>query len=164
MNDTFVSLTGVLASHKDVDKKILQKLEDIDLFSMILTNKYLYNLTDDVFWRNRLSIKYPNTISYKPDEQNWKRYYLNVVYYIDNLRKEKEFIYTQGDPFIIYNFLFKRIYVTSLEDNIRYIINEKYEDVLLHYVNTIRKMFNNTPFVLGTPAWKHYLLQVESIY
>lgn len=160
MENYFVSLTGI----KDLDKKILQELENRDLFSITLTNKYLYNLTDDIFWKNRLSIKYPNTISYKRTEQNWKRYYLNVMYYIDNLRKEKEFIYTQGNPFVIYNFLFKRIHVNSLEDNIRYIINEKYEDVLLHYVNTIRKMFGNTPLILGTSAWKDYLLQAESIY
>lgn len=144
-----------LSSIKDVDKKILQSLEDKDLFEVLLTkNKYLYYLTDDLFWKIRLLNKYPYAVQYKPENQKWKQYYLNVVYYIDKLIIEKGYIYTHGDPKFIYDFLFKTVYTKSANENIRYALDKGYEDLALYYTNIIRNTVGIAPVSLGTSAWE----------
>ena len=154
-----------LSEIRDVDKKILQQLEDKDLFQVLLIkNKYLYSLVDDMFWKNRLLNKYIATVQYKPKNQKWKQYYLNVIYYIDKLINEKGFIYTQGDPFLIYNFLFERVYAIPLEENIRYLVGKGYQDLLMYYVNSIKTSFNLPPLVLGTQEWKDYLSYIYNKY
>lgn len=143
---------------KDVDRKILQELDDKDLFFLLLTkNIYLYKLTDDVFWRNRLINKYPTTVSYKPEKYKWKQYYLNVVFYIDKL-KEKGFTYIKGDPKFIYEFVILRKYFPGgVPGNLANLMRQGYEDLAVYYVNLIRQNADYSPFVLGTPEWKDYL-------
>ena len=139
---------------KDVDKQILQNLDDRDLFQLLLTkNKYIYYLTDDMFWKNRLQVRYPATVEYKPDQQKWKQYYLNVVYYIDKLEREKGFIYTKGDPKFIYEsiFLHKHIVPGNMSVNASNLVKKGYEDLALYHVNKIRKEFGTPLFNLGTP-------------
>ena len=63
------------SKNKDVDRKILQHLEDKALFQTLLTSKYAYDITNnDNFWRNSLLAKYASTIQYKPLTLSWKEY------------------------------------------------------------------------------------------
>ena len=95
---------------KDVDRKILEKLDDKDLLSILLTNKYLNKILDERFWRNRLIQRYPGAISFKKEEkeegaghtQTWKRYYLTTVYYVNKLKREFNYDYISGDPEFYY--------------------------------------------------------------
>lgn len=87
---------------KDVDKKILEELDDKDLLSILLTNKYLNRTIDEIFWRNRLIKKYPGAFSYKNIKETWKRYYLRTVYYVNKLKREFNYHYVSGDPEFYY--------------------------------------------------------------
>ena len=86
---------------KDVDRKILEQLDDKDLFSVLLTNKYLNNILDNNFWKKRLIKRYPGSVEYKKTKDgatHWKRYYLTTVYYVNKLKREFNYDYISGDP------------------------------------------------------------------
>jgi len=70
---------------KDLDIKIINYLDDNNLFNIIRTNKYLYLLTcNDNFWMNRVIKKYgkiiggPEYIKVNFIDSNWKNYYIFV--------------------------------------------------------------------------------------
>src|SRR5665647_842836 len=94
---------------KDADRKILENLDDKDLFKTLLTNKYLNSIADENFWRNRLMVKYPLTAEHKESDEwrldlitqvpnTWKNYYLYVIYYVDKMQKEFDFKFVKGKP------------------------------------------------------------------
>lgn len=66
----------------DVDMKILNMLNDNELYNMCSSNKYLYKLYNgDNFWIKRIMEKYPNIDInlHKKDKNNrsWKEYYFD---------------------------------------------------------------------------------------
>ena len=71
-------LTGV----KDLDMKILNELDDVDLVKMCQTNRAADSIcTDQSFWLNRIMTKFPYLSleilnKYKGD-QKWSEYYIN---------------------------------------------------------------------------------------
>ena len=144
------------SKNKDVDKIILQHLDDRDLFQLIPINKYAYSLTDENFWRSRLISKYLNTIDFKKDE-TWKEYYLSVVYYIDVLKSKYNYSYIKGDPKYIYT-VFKQI-----EGRVSYSASKQkefyqhgYEDLSLIFANRLKREFGYPEFQLNTPEWQEY--------
>jgi hypothetical protein len=67
---------------KDVDLKILSRLEDKDLLNVCMQkNKYVYHIcNDENFWRNRILKKYGNFVGYyKPEDSNWKKFYMQTI-------------------------------------------------------------------------------------
>ena len=131
------------SKNKDVDREILQRLDDRDLFQTLLTSKYSYEITNnDNFWRNRLLMKYASTISHKPEDVSWKDYYLSAVYYIEEL-KRKGFEFKYGDP----KFLHKLLVLQRGKRQIYYILDELVEngylDIALNIFNGFRKSFNS---------------------
>jgi hypothetical protein len=147
-----------LSSIKDVDKKILQSLDDKDLFEVLLTNnKYLYYLTDDLFWKTRLLNKYPYAVQYKPENQKWKQYYLNVVYYIDKLKTDFNFsfYFSPGDPAFYYKILLQ---IRKGEFPIGYTMIKKvfkdgYEDLALYMANILHKEYEMTYNDMPLSQW-----------
>ena len=111
---------------KDVDTKILEELDDKSLFKILLTNRYLNNLIDENFWRRRLISKFPSAVNFKEDE-TWKNYYLNTVSYVDRMRLEYGFVYSQGNIKKQYELLKKNI---PVDPNKRIVIS--YENLLLN--------------------------------
>ncbi len=84
--------------YKDVDRKILSELPDRDLLLACQTNDYTHNkVCDETFFRNLVYNRYPETIKYKDyvKIRDWKNFYLSVIYYIDKLEKEYNFIYSE---------------------------------------------------------------------
>jgi hypothetical protein len=78
INSIKMAFSGI----KDVDLKILSKLEDKDLLNVCITkNKYVYHIcNDENFWRNRILKKYGNFIVYyKPEDSNWKKFYMQTI-------------------------------------------------------------------------------------
>lgn len=83
---------------KDVDLSILIELNDHDLLSACLTNKYIYSICqDDQFWRKRLIkrfgesyLKYKNLYfkesSQKAKEPTWKDYYMQIIIDLEQIR------------------------------------------------------------------------------
>ena len=111
---------GLFTGVKDIDFKILQELDDVDLTNICLVNTYINDICkDETFWRNRLLNKYrfllgnAETIiqNYKPKDILWKEYYVwlhAAIYgdqffsylYADILRREDvitilEYIYPE---------------------------------------------------------------------
>lgn len=137
------------SKNKDVDREILQRLDDRDLFRTLLTSKYSYDITNnDNFWRNRLLAKYSSTIPYKPEDLSWKEYYLSVVYYIDKLLKENNFEFKHGDPKYLYKLLVlqhgKRVVFKIMDE----LVVNGYSDVALDIFNRIREEYFHEPFTM----------------
>ena len=97
---------------KDQDREILLNIDnDKDLLNACSLNKYIYNqVCNDIFFRNRLSRTYPDTLKYKPEEMNWKNYFLRVVYYISKMKENYDYDYSnfnEGNPKIQYQVFLK---------------------------------------------------------
>ena len=71
-------LTGV----KDLDFKILNELEDVDLINVCQTNKAADDICkDQAFWLNRIMTKFPEIFRRK-DERTWSEYYIKDLIHI----------------------------------------------------------------------------------
>lgn len=99
------SLTGNI----DVDRTILENLDDKNLLIACSVNKYVYNkVCDDKFFQRLVLKRYPgfdpsdNTYSYK--YKNWRDKYLNIVRYADLLQRKFNYKYVAGDPKIQFEF------------------------------------------------------------
>ncbi len=110
--------TGV----KDVDREILLRVDDdqqiLDICSF---NKYFVEVCNDIFFRNRLAFKYPDTLDSKPHDLSWKKYYLSVINYIKKLSTTYNFQFKTGDP--------KKYYEIFLWET------GEYKDAPLYYVH-----------------------------
>ena len=79
-----------LSNVKDVDLKILSELNDKDLFSFCIVNKYANKLCkDEHFWMNRFLNRFGEP--HKPDYMSWRKYYLQVVKDINEFQNPWEF-------------------------------------------------------------------------
>lgn len=145
----------VFTKNKDADRIILEQLDDRDLFQLMLVNKYVYNLADENFWRNRLVSKYPGAAEYKK-MQTWKEYYLQVVYYTDLMKRDYNYSYVNGDPKDIYN-IFK-----GDTPSIITFIRHGYEDPALFYVNQRRREFGYPELKPNTPEWQTYIKKLKN--
>lgn len=83
--------------NKDADREILSKLEDKELLQACSINRYFkYSVCNDEFFKRRL-MKYPNIEKYRGDK-NWRRFFLETVYYISKLKEEFKYDYVFGNP------------------------------------------------------------------
>ena len=84
-------LTGI----KDLDQLILSKIPNKQLLNVCAINKSLwYHVCDDDFLRRRLS-NYFEIEKYR--EENWKRFFLNVINTIYIMNKKYNFKYKEGN-------------------------------------------------------------------
>ena len=87
---------------KDVDRLILNELDDRSLLTICQTNKYFKNLCkDDEFWRRRYYSKFgqhlENAVNLSIEEyQTWKHKYLETIVDLDEFSK---------DPFSFFDLL-----------------------------------------------------------
>jgi len=74
-----------LSGHKDADLMILSILNDKDLFSLCMVDKYTNKLCkDEIFWRNRFVKRFGDMAAkYKPKNRSWRNHYLKVVSDLD---------------------------------------------------------------------------------
>ena len=110
------TLTGI----KDVDREIVNKLNDRDLLNMCSMNKtYAERVCDDSYFRLRTEARFPETIKYKDyikitnenkvnertrRVRTWKNHYLAIVKYIDLLQTDFRYKYKSQDksPELLY--------------------------------------------------------------
>ena len=94
------AFTGIL----DQDREILMNIkDDQELLTVCRLNKYLYDkVCNDMFFRNRLSKTYPGTMKFKPEDKNWKQYFLRVIYYISKMKEDHGYEYIEGNPKVQY--------------------------------------------------------------
>ena len=89
-----MSLSGL----KDVDREVLKHVDDKELLKFCTVDRKTWNeVCDDAFLRRRLASKYPGIEEYKREDESWKKFFLNVIYYIFKMKEKYEFEYTEGD-------------------------------------------------------------------
>lgn len=82
---------------KDIDREVLKYVSDEELLKICSLDRKTWNeVCDDSFLRRRLS-KYPGIEKYKKDNESWKQFFLNMVYYISKMKEIFKFEYTEGD-------------------------------------------------------------------
>ena len=96
-------LTGI----RDVDREIVNNLDDKDLLQMCLVNKtYAERVCDDSYFRLRTEKGFPETVPYKDyvRVRSWKNHYLSIIKYIDLLLRDYKYIYLPEDksPELLY--------------------------------------------------------------
>ena len=74
-----------LSGNKDADLMILSILNDKDLFSLCMVDKYANSLCKvESFWMNRFVNRFGDIAAkYKPENRTWRNHYLKVVSDID---------------------------------------------------------------------------------
>lgn len=92
-----------ISGYKDTDREILLKMDDENFLKTCNLNNYFKNeVCNDNFFKKRLQEKYPDTLELNEYGNDWKRYFLEVVYYISKLKEEFNYDYYEGDPLSIY--------------------------------------------------------------
>lgn len=103
---------GELTLWKDIDRKIIENLDEKSILSICSTSSKLFNqICNDDFIQTLLEKRYPGSTQYKPKTQSWKNFLLTVFYWKGKLKEEFGFDYAGGD--------FKREYST-LKNSIGY--------------------------------------------
>jgi hypothetical protein len=146
-----------LTGNKDADRKILEILNDKDLFESMLVNKYIYSLIDENFWRNRMISNFPSTFEFKSENETWKNYYLKVVYYIDKLKRDFKFNFIKGDPKKYYELISsnkKGEYPLDRKKDSE-LLKEGREDLVFYFINDLRRQYEMIPFEKGK-KWENY--------
>ena len=69
-------LTGI----KDLDFKILNELDDHELYDICIINRKSVEVcNDENFWRNRFMTRFaPDILNAKPNDMTWKDYYIEL--------------------------------------------------------------------------------------
>ena len=73
----------------DVDLKILENLDDKDLFQACSVNKELFRICnkEPSFWKNRFIKKYGlHASEFKPADRSWKNHYMQVFLYLQKYK------------------------------------------------------------------------------
>ena len=97
-------LTGI----RDVDREIVNNLDDKDLLQMCLVNKtYAERVCDDSYFRLRTEKRFPETVPYKDyvRVRTWKNHYLSIIKYIDLLKRDihsYEYLPEDKSPELLY--------------------------------------------------------------
>ena len=78
---------------KDIDLKILYEIENIkDLLNLCSTNKYLYNLCNEDFWKRKaLDLGGDETVKYKNKKESWKNHFLKMVIDLEQIREAMKY-------------------------------------------------------------------------
>ena len=94
---------------KDVDREILKHVDDDKLLKICTLDRKTWNeVCDDNFLRRRLS-KYPGIEKYKKENESWKEFFLQFVYYTSKMKEDHKFEYKSGDFRIQYKLLNKNV-------------------------------------------------------
>jgi hypothetical protein len=97
-----------LSGIRDVDREILNKLDDKELLKVCSIDKYTWNnVCDDGFLRRRLLAKYPKIEQYKIKTESWKNFFLRAVHYIALMKENYNYEYSYGN-FITQNDLLNK--------------------------------------------------------
>ena len=154
-----------LSKNIHLDREILFKLSDEDLLNCCRLNKYFLNkVCDDLFFKVILQTRYFNTLEFFNLDENetYKKYYLNVVYYITKMKIYYNFSYSAGSPKISYD-LFK-IYLPINNTNMNYLNNlligavcSGCLEIIKYGVNLGANIHMNEEYLLTTACTRGYL-------
>ena len=116
----------------DVDLKILENLEDKDLFQACSVNRELFRICnkEPTFWKNRFVKKYGvHASQYKPADRSWKNHYMKV--FID-LQKYKSNPIKFLDNIIWGGSVEDSLYIDSIK-NVYYSLSQAPEEIITNF-------------------------------
>lgn len=70
---------------KDVYLHLTEFADDRTVIQMLSTNK---NYNDPKFFKRILERKYPTLLRYKKKKENWRQFYIRMVFYMSKLKEE----------------------------------------------------------------------------
>ncbi len=117
----------MLTRIRDLDRLIVSYFPDKYISEFSKTCKYANEkVCDDIFFRNLIFDRYPNTIKYKDyvKTRSYKQYFFCIIYYIEKLSTNYQFHYLQefqdkeGSPELEY--LARKLVPTNKEYNKEY--------------------------------------------
>jgi hypothetical protein len=137
--------------NKDVHRIILEKLNDKDLFSVLLINKYTYSLADNHFWMNRYFSNYSfiEIEGEKEEEKGEERSrdsshgkfdYLcpkNVIQRTPSLREREENWKENWKE----NYLRVYLYISKLKEDFNITIDRSYIKSLKSFYEEVKKQY-----------------------
>ena len=93
---------------RDVYLYLMNFADDRTILNMLSVNK---QFNDPKFFKRILENRYPVTLQFKGEHQSWKDYYLEVIAYIDGIKSEFGYNYSNTatrSPKTYYEFMNKR--------------------------------------------------------
>ena len=96
-----------MIKNRDIDREILLKIkDDKEIILLCNSNKYFFfNVCDDGFFHRRLQEAYPDTIPLKLEKENWKTFYMRMMYYVFRMKEIYKYEYKGGNPIVSYDIL-----------------------------------------------------------
>lgn len=95
----------------ELDHKILEEIDDANLFRSCNTNSYIANIcNDETFWRNRTKARYAKLIRFRPPATTWKSFYtrlINDAMYIVEISWDHVYLYSDINR--AYNMLWSKV-------------------------------------------------------
>ena len=89
---------GQLTLWKDIDRKIIENLDEKSILSICSTSSKFFNqICNDSFIQNLLEKRYPGSTQYKPKTQSWKNFLLTIFYWKGKLKEEFNYDYAGGN-------------------------------------------------------------------
>ena len=175
-----------MLKNKDIDREILLKVkDDKEIIELCHFNRYFFfNVCDDNFFHRRLQQAYLDTIKFnlKRKEENWKRFYMRMMYYVFWMKESHGYEYTKGNPIVQAKILREggkyKLLLNSAQEGevalVKYVINKEelpiriVEDALIHatengHLNVVMYLIENgfvdihTKGALEMAAYKGHL-------
>lgn len=75
---------------KDIYSKLTEYEDNKTVLSMLSVNK---KFNDPEFFKSIFSKRYPQLVKYKTDDEDWKQFYLIMIYYISKLNEDFDYDY-----------------------------------------------------------------------
>jgi len=79
----------MISGNKDIDRDILNKLDDKELLKACSIDKYTWNtVCDDEFFHRRILVKYSEIKKFRRENETWKHFFLRTITYISLMREK----------------------------------------------------------------------------
>ncbi len=96
------------SSLENVGKNGVIKLHDLDdktLLNFCKSGKSANSLCRETYFKNRTMNRYPETVVFKNQQITWRQHYLEIVYYVDLLKRKYNCDYQKKDqnPKLLYH-------------------------------------------------------------
>ena len=158
-------LTGI----RDVDREILNKLDDREFLHLCSLNQtYYINVCDDNYFKRRTEARYPETIFYKREKTNWKKHYLTVVKYISLLETDFDYQYKSTDhsPELLYDarstyFSERGYHIFDINDTLIIAIKDDNYRLVDYLIKQGTNIHNNDDYILEAAIENRNLLMLK---
>jgi hypothetical protein len=131
----------LFSGNKEVDRLILNQLDDYDMLKACNTNSYARKtVCDETFFLNRILERFPLSKQYKPSNYSWKKYYLEIIQLKEKMLKQFNFNFTDGNATLYWILL-------NDEKDIEYVLEKAAEnglqDLVVYFIDLTPEHWEN---------------------